>query len=145
MGTAEGAGQLRGIWERDGGGVAGIPLNDAAREGEEVTVELEHLSHGERRTKNISDRVPNKGRAKGLLSGGMPRKGWDTDGNEDAFLQPACLGHRDYLGVGKPPIPKVLKCNMMVPWRALNGKDHDTAMCRSGAERKRRRMAETKL
>ena len=34
---------------------------------------------------------------------------------------------------------------MMVPWRALNGKHHDTAMYRSGAERKIRRMAETEL
>ena len=34
---------------------------------------------------------------------------------------------------------------MLVPWRALNGKHHDTAMCRSGAERKRQRMSETEL
>ena len=34
---------------------------------------------------------------------------------------------------------------MLVPWRALNGNHHDTAMCRSGAERKRHRMAETEL
>ena len=24
------------------------------------------------------------------------------------FLQPACLGHRDHIGGGKPPTPKVL-------------------------------------
>ena len=34
---------------------------------------------------------------------------------------------------------------MLVPWRTLNGKDHSTAMCRIGAERKRRRLAETEL
>ena len=34
---------------------------------------------------------------------------------------------------------------MLDLWRALNGKHHDTAMCRSGAERKRRKMAETEL
>ena len=34
---------------------------------------------------------------------------------------------------------------MMVPWRTLNGKHHNTAMCRSRAERKRRRLAETEL
>ena len=27
----------------------------------------------------------------GLPSGGLPRKGWDMDGDEDAFLQPARL------------------------------------------------------
>ena len=36
-------------------------------------------------------------------------------------------------------------CDMLVLWRALNGKHHDTAMCKSEAERKRRRMAETEL
>ena len=65
-------------------------------------------SMGGRRTKNISDRVPNQGRAEGLPSGGLPRKGWDKDGDDDAFLQPACPGHCDHLGGGKPPTPKVL-------------------------------------
>ena len=41
--------------------------------------------------------------------------------------------------------PRCSQCDMLVPWRALNGKHHETAMCRSGAERERRRMAETKL
>ena len=34
---------------------------------------------------------------------------------------------------------------MLVPWRALNGRHHATAMCRKGVERKRRRMAEAEL
>ena len=33
----------------------------------------------------------------------------------------------------------------MVPWRALNGRHKDTAMCWSGAERKRRRLAEAEI
>ena len=99
---------MRGTWEGDGGRVAGIPSDDAAQEGKGGTVELERLIHGGRRTKNISDRFPDQGRAEGLPSGGLPRKGWDTDSNEDAFLQPACPGHRDHLGGGKPPTPKVL-------------------------------------
>ena len=71
-------------------------------------MELERLSHGGRRTKNISDIVPDKGAGEGLPSGGLPRKGRDTDGDEDAFLQPACPVHRDHIGGGKPPTPKVL-------------------------------------
>ena len=51
---------------------------------------------------------PTKGRDKGMPSGGLPRKGWDTDGNEDALLLPACLGHLDHLGGRKPPTHKVL-------------------------------------
>ena len=34
---------------------------------------------------------------------------------------------------------------MLVTWRALNGHHKDTAMCRSGAERKRRRLAEAEI
>ena len=78
--------------ERDGGRVAGIPSDDIAREGEGGKVELESLIHGGRQTKNISDRFTDQGRAKGVPSGGLPRKGWDTDGNEDAFFAAGMSG-----------------------------------------------------
>ena len=70
-------------------------------------MELERLSHGGR-TKNVQDRVPNQGRAEGLPSGGLPRKGWDKDGDDDAFLQPACPGHREHLGCGRFPSSKMI-------------------------------------
>ena len=107
-GKKEGTGRVRGMREGDGGRVAGIPSNDATWEGEGVKVELERLSHGRRQNKNLLDRVTNKGRDKGMPSVGLPRKVWDTDGDEDAFLLPACPGHCDHLGGGKPPTPKVL-------------------------------------
>ena len=72
--------------ERDGGGVADIPSDDATRKVEGGKMELDHLSHGGGRTKNISDIFTDQGRAKGLPSGGLPGKGRDTDGNEDASL-----------------------------------------------------------
>ena len=93
--------------EGDGGRVSGIPPGDAARKGKGRTVELGSLSHGRRPT-NISDGFPDQGRAKELPCGGIPRKGWDKESDADAFLQPACPGHRDHLGGGKPPTPKVL-------------------------------------
>ena len=34
---------------------------------------------------------------------------------------------------------------MLVTWRSLNGLHKDTAMCRSGAERKRRRDTEAEI
>ena len=37
------------------------------------------------------------------------------------------------------------ECDMLVPWRSLNGRHNSTAMCRSGAERNRRRLAETDI
>ena len=49
------------------------------------------------------------------------------------------------LGEGKLPHPRCENCEMLVPWRALNGRHKDTEMCRSGAERKRRRLAEAEI
>ena len=46
---------------------------------------------------------------------------------------------------GNLPHPRCSRCDMLVPWRSLDGKHKSTAVCRSGAERKRRRMAETEM
>ena len=43
------------------------------------------------------------------------------------------------------PHPRCENCDMLVPWRALNGRHKDTAMCWSGAEQKRRRLAEAEI
>ena len=40
------------------------------------------------------------------------------------------------------PHPRCTRCNMIVPWRALNGRHPGTAQFNKGAERKRRRLAE---
>ena len=32
---------------------------------------------------------------------------------------------------GNPPHPRYENCDMLVPWRALNGRHKDTAMCKS--------------
>ena len=73
-------------------------------------MELDRRSHGRRRgTTHLSDRVPNQGGDEGIPSGGLPGKGQNTNGDEGAFMAPACLGRRDHLGGGKPPKSKVLK------------------------------------
>ena len=46
---------------------------------------------------------------------------------------------------GKLPHPRCKNCDMFVPWRDLNGRHKSTEMCRSGAERKRRRLAEAEI
>ena len=43
------------------------------------------------------------------------------------------------------PHPRRKNCDMLVPWRALNGRHKDTAMCKSGVEWKRRRLAEAEI
>ena len=62
-----------------------------------------HRYGGERGgANNILNRFPQGGDA-GLSSGRVPGKGQDTDGDEDAFLAPACPGCRDHLGGVEPP------------------------------------------
>ena len=46
---------------------------------------------------------------------------------------------------GNLPHPRCPRCDMLVPWRSLNGRHKSTAMCRSGAERKRWQLAETEV
>ena len=46
---------------------------------------------------------------------------------------------------GNLPHPRCSRCDMLVPWRSLNGKHKSTAVCRSGLERERRRLAETEI
>ena len=41
------------------------------------------------------------------------------------------------------PHPRCSRCDMQVPRKALNGRHLGTAQCAKGAERKRRRLAET--
>ena len=137
-GEIKGAGRVWGLREGDGGRVAGIPSDDTAWEGEGGQVGLERISHGKRRNTNLLDRVPDKGRDEGMPSGGLPRKGWDTDDDEGAFLLPACPGNCDHLVGGNLPHSRCSRCDILVPWRTLNGRHQGTAMCRSGAERKRR-------
>ena len=99
---------MRGLREGDGSRVAGSPSNDTAWEGKVRQVELERSSHGRRVNTNLLDRFPDQGRDKVMPSVGLPRKGRDMDGDEGAFMAPACPGYRDHLGGGKPPTPKVL-------------------------------------
>ena len=49
------------------------------------------------------------------------------------------------LEVGNLPHPGCTNCDMFVPWRALNGLHKSTEMCRSGADKKRRRLAEAEV
>ena len=44
---------------------------------------------------------------------------------------------------GNLPHPRCPRCDLQVPWKALNGRHLGTAKCKKGAERKRRRLAET--
>ena len=46
---------------------------------------------------------------------------------------------------GNLPHPRCTNCEMFVPWRALNGRHKSIEMCRSGADKKKRRLAEAEV
>ena len=46
---------------------------------------------------------------------------------------------------GNLPHPRFKNCDMFVPWRDLNGRHKSTMMCKRGAERKHRRLAEAEI
>ena len=46
---------------------------------------------------------------------------------------------------GNLPHPRCTNCDMLVPWRALNGRHNSTEMCRGGADKKRQRLAEAEV
>ena len=46
---------------------------------------------------------------------------------------------------GNLPHPRCPRCDMLVPWRSLNGHHKNTAICRSWADRKRWRLAEAEV
>ena len=78
-------------------------------------------------------------------SGGFPGKVRDADSDEGTFLAQTCTGVVIILEEGNLPHPRCPRCDILVPWRSLNGRHKSTAMCRSGAERKRRRLVETEV
>ena len=49
------------------------------------------------------------------------------------------------LDEGNLPHPRYENCDMFVPWRDLNDRHKSTMMCKRGAERKRRRLAEAEI
>ena len=46
---------------------------------------------------------------------------------------------------GNLPHPRCENCDMFVPCRGLNGRHKSTMMCKSGAERKPRRLSEEEI
>ena len=58
------------------------------------------------------------------------------------FLHGHVRGTVFILEEGNLPHPRCPRCNILVPWRALNGSQIATTQCARGSERKRRRLAE---
>ena len=61
------------------------------------------------------------------------------------FLHLHVIGTVVILEEGNLPHSRCSICNMLVPRRALNDRHPSTSQCARGAERKRRRLAETEI
>ena len=75
----------------------------------------------------------------------MPGEGGDEDGDARALWRRHVRETVIILEEGNLPHPWYKNSDMLVPWRSLNRRHKDTAMCRSGAERKRRRDTEAEI
>ena len=58
---------VRGLWERDGGGITGFPPHVTTREGKGEKMDMDGCNNGEGRAKDISDGIPER-RVKDLPS-----------------------------------------------------------------------------
>ena len=127
-----------------GSGISGDSPNDSAWACGRGATELENPGHRGWAIE-ISNGLPVKGKPVELPGEGMPGPSGDKYGNADSLPAPACPRHRGNSGRGKPPHPRCALCDMLVPRRALNGRHPTTAQCARGAERKRRRLAESDM
>ena len=75
--------------------------------------------------------------------GGVPRKLETRTEMRVHFVHRHVLDTVVMLEEGNFPHPRCARCDMQVPRKALNGRHLGTAQCAKGAERKRRRLAET--
>ena len=98
---------------------------------------------GEPRTYRMS--FLSKGGPQSFSVEGCPKQAATRTAMQVHFL------HRNFrntvviLEEGSPPHPWCPRCDILVPWRALNGRHIATAQCASGAERKRIRLVEEEL
>ena len=123
-----------------GGGIPVESPDDSAWEGVRDATELKNP--GRRgRAMDISNGIPGQGRPVELPSGGIPGPSGDEDGNAGALPARPVLDTVVILEEGNLLQPRCTWCDMLVPWRALNGRQPDTTQCARGAERKMQQLA----
>ena len=139
---------MRGMKKGGGGGVAGIPPHVTAWEGTLKALEMEGRGYGGgRRGKatDIPDRVTQGGGQRRVQWKGV-RRG-QGHGRRCGFT--SWRRHvRDIVIILEEvnlPHPICTRCDMFVPRRDLKGRHKNTDMCRGGADKKRRRLAEAEV
>ena len=140
--TTSGSVDMRRVRRAAGSWLPVKSYDDSTWEGGGATTPVVHPGRG-KGPPGIPDVLSGKGGITYMPRGGVPRETGDEDGNAGALCAPACPRHRGDAGGRKPPPPRCARCDMQVPRRALNRRHPGNAQCLKGAERKRRRLAET--
>ena len=132
---------VRGLGERDGGGITGFPPHVTAQEGKGERMDMDGCSNGGEKPKTYRMEFP-KGGAKHCPVEGCPGRAGTRTAMRVHLWRRHVQDTVIILEEGNLPHSRCENCNMLVPWRSLNGRHKDTAICRSGAERKRRQDTE---
>ena len=96
------------------------------------------------RAANVQDGVP-QGGDNGMPSRRVPGRAGTRTAMRVHFWRRHVRDTIIILEEGNLPHPRCENCDMFVLWRALNGRHKSTMMCKSGEERKRRRLAEAEV
>ena len=138
---------MRGLRKGSCGGVAGLPPNDTARKSTGKALDMDGRSYGGGEVgKPQTYRIEfPKGGAKACpVEGCLGRSGTRT-AMQVHFWRRHVRDIVIILEEGNLPHPRCTNCDMFFPWRALNGRHKSIEMCRRGADKKRRRLAESEV
>ena len=139
---------MRGLRKRGGGGVSGLPPHVAAWEGTGKALDMDGRGYrgggggGEPQTYRIE--FP-KGGSKACPVEGCPERAGTRTAMRVHFWRRHVRDIVIILKEGNLPHPRFPRCEMFVPWRSLNGSNKSKEMCRGGADKKRRRLAEAEV
>ena len=140
-GAEEGESHMRRLWTRDGGGVPRFAPHVPAWEGKGTEMDMNGRSNGGEEPKTFKMEFP-RGGAETCPVEGCPGRAGTRTAMRVHFWRRHVRDTVIIIDEGNLPHPRCEKCDMLVPWRSLNGRHKDTAMLRSGADKKRRRYTE---
>ena len=140
-GETTGESCMRGVWGVSSGRVHVESSDDSTWKSSRAaaTVDPPDGQGGQ----DIQDVLPNEGGAEAVSSGGVPGALATRTAMRVQFVHRHVQDTVVMLEEGNLPHPWCPRCNLQVPSKALNGRHLGTAQCKKGAERKRRRLAET--
>ena len=138
--AVEGMGAVQGVRGGDDEWIDGRAHKETTQEVGGGDMELGNLGHGGR-TVDVQHCLPGQGRPAEFPDSGIPRTSGDEDGDVGPFSAPEYQGHHGHLGGGKTPPPTVPPTQMLVTWRALNGRHLANEQCARETGRKRRPLS----